>query len=229
MRPQGDIPIGEVSRRTGCNIETVRYYERIGLLPAPHRSGGRYRMYGAAEVGRLAFVRRARELGFTLDEVRALLALAAGGDGACSEVRGLAAAHLADVRKRFADLRAMERALADAVRRYDACEAPECPLIGALSSGAAPVWVRGPERLPSVGTGDIASAGVAPGASPRMDAPPPPRAPRGAVHLDRARPGGGQARRGRRGTVALVLRSYALLAGRTARRRAPRTASVTTP
>jgi MerR family mercuric resistance operon transcriptional regulator len=63
VRPQGDIPIGEVSRRTGCNIETIRYYERIGVLPAPRRSGGRYRMYGAEEVGRLAFVRRARELG----------------------------------------------------------------------------------------------------------------------------------------------------------------------
>ena len=140
MRPQGDIPIGEVSRRTGCNIETIRYYERIGLLPAPRRSGGRYRLYGAAEdVGRLAFVRRARELGFTLDEVRALLALAAGGGDACSGVRGLAAAHLADVRKRIADLRAMERTLVAAVRRCDAGEAPECPLIGALSSGAAPV------------------------------------------------------------------------------------------
>ncbi len=137
MRPQGDIPIGEVSRRTGCNIETIRYDERIGLLPAPRRSGGRYRMYGAEDVGRLAFVRRARELGFTLDEVRALLALASGGDGACSEVRGLAAAHLAEVRKRIADLRAMERTLVVAVRRCDAGETPECPLIDALSSGAA--------------------------------------------------------------------------------------------
>jgi len=136
VRPQGDIPIGEVSRQTGCNIETIRYYERIGLLPAPRRSSGRYRLYGADEVGRLAFVRRARELGFTLDEVRALLALAAGGDGVCSEVRGLAATHLADVRKRIADLRAMERTLAAAVRRCDAGEVPECPLIDALSSGA---------------------------------------------------------------------------------------------
>src|ERR1700739_2452712 len=72
------IPIGELSRRTGCNIETIRYYERIGLMPEPPRRG-RYRSYGPEDVGRLGFVRRARELGFTLDEVRALLGLAADG------------------------------------------------------------------------------------------------------------------------------------------------------
>ena len=67
------IQIGELGRRSGCNVETIRYYERIRLLPAPPRSAGRYRMYDTADVRRLAFVRRARELGFTLDDVRALL------------------------------------------------------------------------------------------------------------------------------------------------------------
>jgi MerR family mercuric resistance operon transcriptional regulator len=129
------IAIGELSRRTGCNIETIRYYERIGLLPTPARRG-RYRHYGPEDVGRLAFVRRARELGFTLDEVRALLVLAAGGGGACAEVREIAAAHLAAVRAKVADLRAMERVLADAVRRCDAGEVPGCPLIGVLSGAA---------------------------------------------------------------------------------------------
>jgi MerR family mercuric resistance operon transcriptional regulator len=85
-------------------------------------------------VGRLAFVRRARELGFTLDEVRALLDLPVEGQGACAEVRGLAAAHLADVRAKIADLKAMELALAEAVRQCDAGEAPGCPLIEALSA-----------------------------------------------------------------------------------------------
>lgn len=137
MERRNGIAIGELSRRTGCNIETIRYYERIGLLPAPARRG-RYRLYGAEDVGRLAFVRRARELGFTLDEVRALLVLAASGEGACAEVRNLAAAHLADVRARIGDLRAMEGVLAEAVRRCDAGESPGCPLIGALSAGSAP-------------------------------------------------------------------------------------------
>lgn len=125
------IPIGELSRRTGCNIETIRYYERIGLMPAPPRRG-RYRSYGGEDVGRLGFVRRARELGFTLAEVRALLGLAAGGQASCAEVRDLAASHLKDVRARIADLRRMERVLADSVRACDAGQDPGCPLIHAL-------------------------------------------------------------------------------------------------
>lgn len=121
------MPIGELSRRTGCNIETIRYYERIGLIPAPPRRG-RYRSYGVDDAGRLGFVRRARELGFTLDQVRALLSLAADGQASCSEVRILAASHLRDVRARIADLRRME-VLADSVRACDAGQDPDCPLI----------------------------------------------------------------------------------------------------
>jgi MerR family mercuric resistance operon transcriptional regulator len=128
------IQIGELSRRTGCNIETIRYYERICLLPTPVRSAGRYRVYDSADVRRLAFIRRARELGFTLDEVRTLLALSANdAQGACAEVRELAARHLAEVRAKIVDLRAMERVLADAVRRCAAGELPGCPVIEALS------------------------------------------------------------------------------------------------
>jgi MerR family mercuric resistance operon transcriptional regulator len=84
----------------------------------------------------LAFIRRSRELGFTLDEIRALLALAAEDtQNTCAEVRHLAAAHLADVRAKIADLRAMARVLSDAVRRCDAGEIPGCPLIDTLSAG----------------------------------------------------------------------------------------------
>jgi MerR family mercuric resistance operon transcriptional regulator len=123
--------IGELSRRTGCNIETIRYYERIGLLPRPRRSG-RYRNYDPADAGRLAFIRRARELGFTLDEVRTLLSLAEGGAETCIEARGVAMAHLAAVRARVADLRRMERALAAHVRACDAGNNVACPLIESL-------------------------------------------------------------------------------------------------
>lgn len=125
------IPIGELSRQTGCNIETIRYYERIGLMPAPPRKG-RYRSYGGEDVARLSFVRRARELGFTLDEVRALLGLAAGGQASCAEVRDLAAAHLKDVRGRIADLKRMERVLTQAVGACDSEQDASCPLIEAL-------------------------------------------------------------------------------------------------
>lgn len=128
---QDRIPIGELSRQTGNNIETIRYYERIGLVPAPPRRG-RYRSYSPEDVGRLRFVWRARRLGFTLDEVRALLRLANGGRTSCREVSSLAAAHLADVKAKIADLRRMERALADAVRACDTGKAPACPLIESL-------------------------------------------------------------------------------------------------
>jgi MerR family transcriptional regulator, mercuric resistance operon regulatory protein len=128
------IQIGELSRRTGCNIETIRYYERIALLPAPGRSAGRYRIYDTGDVRRLAFIRRARELGITLDEVRALLALSANdGQETCAEVRELAARHLTAVRAKITDLRAMERVLADAVRRCSAGELPGCPIINTIA------------------------------------------------------------------------------------------------
>jgi len=127
-----DMPIGEFSRRTGCAIETVRFYEKIGVLPQPQRHG-RYRHYVAGDVRRLIFVRRARELGFTLDEVRALLRLAASGHDACAEVRTLAAKHLTEVRAKITDLHSMERALAKAVRECDSGEQASCPLIEALS------------------------------------------------------------------------------------------------
>jgi MerR family mercuric resistance operon transcriptional regulator len=135
MPPSG-FQIGELSRRTGCNIETIRYYERIGLSPHARRSG-RYRNYDSADAERLAFIRRARELGFTLDEVRMLLALAAGGAGSCDEARTLAMAHLHDVRARIADLRRMERTLADHVRACDAGDNLACPMIESLRRRAA--------------------------------------------------------------------------------------------
>src|SRR5438477_6213525 len=135
VEPQNPaLSIGELSRQTGVNIETIRYYERVKVLPAPPRTMRGRRRYGPAETRTLAFIRRSRELGFTLDEIRALLALSAkNGQGACTEARELAAAHLGEVKAKIADLRAMERVLADTVRRCDAGEAPGCPLIETLS------------------------------------------------------------------------------------------------
>lgn len=123
--------IGVLSRRTGVNIETVRYYERIGLIPAPARSDG-----GTASTAghllRLNFVRRARDLGFTLNEVRALLDLAEQRDRPCTEVREVAAVHLTDVRSKIVSLRAMERVLSDMVARCAEGSTPDCPIIEAL-------------------------------------------------------------------------------------------------
>ena len=126
------LPIGQLSRQAHCNIETIRYYERAGLLPAPARSDGGHRMYGTAHVMRLSFVRRARELGFTLDEVRALLHLVDKRDRPCAEARDLAAQHLGDVRVKIADLRRMETALEETIASCAEETAPECPLIETL-------------------------------------------------------------------------------------------------
>ena len=139
--PEIDIAVGEFSRRTGCNIETIRYYEQIGLLPKPRREkGGRFRRYDRDDVARLRFIRRARQLGFTLDEVRALLRVALGdGEDVRTEARGIAAAHVAGIRAKIADLQAMERVLTDAICECDGGQRPRCPLIEVLSEGSFPV------------------------------------------------------------------------------------------
>ncbi len=127
------LPIGLLSQRTGCNIETIRYYERVGLLATPTRSSGGHRMYNESHLMRLSFVRRARDLGFTLDEVRALLRLADERGRPCAEARDVAAGHLADVRAKIADLRKMERVLRDMVASCADGTLPDCPVIEALS------------------------------------------------------------------------------------------------
>lgn len=125
------VTIGQLSQRSGVNIETIRYYERIGLLPVALRQG-RYRSYDGTDVALLGFVRRSRELGFSIKEVRALLDLATGGHECCTEARDLAAVHLRDVRTRITDLRRMERTLATTVRACDAGDNAGCPLIETL-------------------------------------------------------------------------------------------------
>jgi MerR family mercuric resistance operon transcriptional regulator len=133
-----NIAIGELSRRTGCNIETIRYYERIGLLPKARREkGGRFRRYDNEDIARLRFIRRARQLGFALDEVRGLLRLvAAEGEDVRSEARTLVAAHVADIRAKVADLQAMERVLTEALCECEAGRDSRCPLIEVLSGDA---------------------------------------------------------------------------------------------
>jgi MerR family transcriptional regulator, mercuric resistance operon regulatory protein len=133
------LAIGELSGRTGVNIETVRYYEKIGLVPPPARTEGGHRAYENAHVARLTFIRRARELGFSLDEVRSLLKLVDGGHYSCSDVRDVTVGHLADVRKKIADLRRLERTLSEVVSRCEGGSVPECPVIEALSKPAGHV------------------------------------------------------------------------------------------
>src|SRR5262249_36518250 len=103
------LPIGEISRLSGVNIETIRYYERIKMLPAPQRTSSGRRVYGTTtELRMLAFIRRSRELGFSLNEIRALLRLGAPGTASCSEVKVIATHHLEDIRAKLSDLRKLE-------------------------------------------------------------------------------------------------------------------------
>src|SRR6266446_649468 len=122
------VSIGTLAKRSGVTVETIRYYERIGLLPAPPRSPGGYRVYSSVHAERLQFVRRARDLGLSLDEVRHLLSLADQKSNSCSKVHALATHHLADIRTRIADLKRMERVLARLVRSCAKGDLPSCPL-----------------------------------------------------------------------------------------------------
>ncbi|MGH8580980.1 MAG: MerR family transcriptional regulator [Gammaproteobacteria bacterium] len=129
--------IGAFSELADCTIETIRYYERIGLLPPPPRTQGGYRLYPEEHLKRLNFIRRARDLGFTLDQVRTLLRLANDQVRSCGEVREIAAAHLDEVRTRIADLKMMERVLKAMTARCEDGDLPNCPLIEALFRDAA--------------------------------------------------------------------------------------------
>lgn len=130
--------IGELSRLTGVNIETIRYYEKIKLLPAPLRTEGGHRLYGPRERRTLAFIRRARELGFTLDEIRALLDLGGPGKASCAEVKEIAAHHLDDIRAKIADLKKLERLLASTIAKCSGRKVPECPVVDILDVRSNP-------------------------------------------------------------------------------------------
>jgi MerR family mercuric resistance operon transcriptional regulator len=130
--PAVPLSRGEVAARAGCNIETVRYYEQVGLLPAPPRSAGGHRLYQDGLLRRLLFVRRARALGFTLDEIRGLLRVVDGGSYTCAQVEHLAVAQIAEIRSKIADLQKLEAVLQSMAAQCTGGEMPECPIIDAL-------------------------------------------------------------------------------------------------
>ena len=134
--PSTVVSIGALSRRTGCNIETIRYYERIGLMPEPPRTAGGHRSYGKANERRLGFIRRCRELGFSIEDIRVLLGLVDDGDYTCGEVKSLIDRHLDEVRSKIADLRKLQRALQKIGGACAGGQAPECPVIDSLYQGS---------------------------------------------------------------------------------------------
>jgi MerR family mercuric resistance operon transcriptional regulator len=128
--------IGELARQTGCQVETIRFYESVGLLPPPARGSSGHRLYADADRRRLTFIRRARDLGFSMDDVRAFLDLSDNGDRSSVDGCGLARAHLEKVRAKIKALQAME----DVLQRIsdDCTEKTRCRLLELFSHSESP-------------------------------------------------------------------------------------------
>ena len=129
----GALNIGEAAEASGVSAKMIRHYEEIGLIPKAARNASGYRRYCDSDVHRLRFVRRARDLGFSMKEVEALLGLWDNRRRASSEVKRLAAAHIADLDGKIAELQAMRRTLADLSRHCHGDHRPECPILDDLA------------------------------------------------------------------------------------------------
>ena len=127
------ITRGKLAKATGTKIETIRFYEKIGLLSPPERTSANYRAYRQEDVDRLSFVRRARDLGFSLDQVRTLLDLADDRSRSCCVVDEIARAQLEAVEEKIADLHALKRELASLIEQCDQGTIAACRIIGALA------------------------------------------------------------------------------------------------
>jgi DNA-binding transcriptional MerR regulator len=131
------LTIGQLGQATDTKVETIRYYEKIGLLPAPRRTAGNYRSYAAEHLQRLGFIRRARELGFVIDEVRELLELAAHGERPCDDVDKLVAHHLEATERKIVALMRLRRELRHTLNSCKGGWIAECRVIQALSPASA--------------------------------------------------------------------------------------------
>jgi Cu(I)-responsive transcriptional regulator len=140
MSVKGRITIGDLAKGTDTKVVTVRYYEQIGLLPVPARTTGNYRTYSNEHLHRLRFIRRCRDLGFTLDQTRDLLRLSSQTTKACAEVDLITAMHLAEIEQKVVDL----KRLAKELRRLNSCcqgngIIADCRIIEALSPDVAKI------------------------------------------------------------------------------------------
>ena len=125
--------ISDAAAASGCHLETIRYYERVGLLPSPERTASGYRAYTPGDIDRLRFIARGRDLGFSLEEIRSLLKLSDSDDRlSCSEVDRVARAHLADVHARVADLRRMASELERVIDQCEGGHRGKCTILSAL-------------------------------------------------------------------------------------------------
>lgn len=123
----------QLASKTGCNLETIRYYETVGLLPDPPRSANGYRVYPPDLVRRLQFIMRARDLGFAMEEIRSLLSLTDGGTQTCGEVMARTQKHLDDVQRKIIDLQRIAATLQGSLHQCSGGAAPDCPILQTLN------------------------------------------------------------------------------------------------
>lgn len=135
-RPERGVKRGELARRSGCHLETIRYYENAGLMPEPARTDAGHRIYDPEQERRLRFILRARELGFTIEELKGLLKLIDGDGPSCGDVYDMAEAHIASIRSKITDLKKLEKTLVEISTECARGEAPDCPIIDALYESA---------------------------------------------------------------------------------------------
>lgn len=129
------LSIGQLAHAAGVNLETIRYYERIGLVAAPNRSQKGHRSYDASAVKELTFVRRARELGFGISDIRTLLMLAASDYDSCASIKEIATTHLTGVQSKIADLAKLENILRQTIGQCGGQQSPHCPVLDMLETG----------------------------------------------------------------------------------------------
>ena len=127
-----EFTIGELSRRTGVNVETIRYYEKTGAMPNPPRTLAGYRLYGENLLNRLTFIRRCRQLGFAMTEIHDLLGLVDAHGYTCAEVQTLTLEHAEMVKRKIRDLKSLEKTLRSIASKCTGKKVPECPIIDAL-------------------------------------------------------------------------------------------------
>ena len=125
--------IGQAAELSGVHIETIRYYERIGVMPAAPRSPGKQRLYNGEQLKRLRFIKRSRELGFSLDEIRSLLSLSDEHQLSCADVHRLTVGHLEQVQQKLAQLSNIEATLKDMAKQCSQGDVPDCPIIETLN------------------------------------------------------------------------------------------------
>lgn len=132
MTKSAMIKRGKLARSSGCNIETIRYYETIGLLNPPERTQTGHRLYGPEDQARLGFIQRGRNLGFSIDELRSLLSLVDSNDYSCGDVLAVTRKQIESVKKKIADLRKLQRTLNGISAQCKGGDMPDCPIIESL-------------------------------------------------------------------------------------------------